>query len=142
MWRYAWGDPVPGAGDLTLHDALRRAGAPAPPHVPLTDEVVRWAIELQQVDTPIVADGTGGLVIGMDAPELEPAVLLTTAEVARALGLGRATLDRLVVRGELPSHQLVVDGGRRWARPIVERCLVGAPRTDGRDAPGTALEDA
>lgn len=67
------------------------------------------------------ADDPDDLVIGLDAAELRSEEMLDLPQLAELLGQSRARTDSQVARGLLPAHQLVIEGARRWSRPVVAR---------------------
>lgn len=121
VWRYPWGDRVPDGADLTLRTALRRHEVCS--DGPLTSTLVTWGRRLQELEGPMLpaANDPDDLIIGLDAAELRPEEMLDLAQLADLLGQSRARTDSQVARGLLPGHQLVIDGVRRWARPVVAR---------------------
>jgi hypothetical protein len=146
VWRYPWGDPVPGATDLTLADvyALHPVGG-APEDLamrPLTDAERAWirgrtaALESVVVREPSDGQppGVGDLVIGILAPELHVQLMLTVAEIGELAGVSKATVDSYRYRGELPAPQTTRGRTPLWARPIVHHWLRTRPgggwRTD------------
>lgn len=140
VWRYPWGDAVPGAHDVLLGDVVAlhlpppRAAAPSPEDV----------LEIAQrygSDRPLLltrGDGTRDVVLGMRAPELDAPALWTAADVADAAGVSKATIDSYRYRGLLPEPQLVLSRTPLWARPIVQHWLADRPGAGWRsDVYGT-----
>lgn len=138
VWRYPWGEEVPGAQDLTLELAQRLGlaevaidgqphtdgdGSGAPGSAPPTSSPV----------TVTPPDGTD-VVIGLLAPELSAALMLTVADIGEAAGVTKATIDSYRHRGYLPDPQVVRARTPLWTRPIIRRWLEERPgcgwRTD------------
>jgi hypothetical protein len=132
-WRYPWGDPVPGAVDLTLADvfALHRSGTDPEDLTmrPLSAAERAWLRgETSDVDAVLVRrttngqpPGVGDLVIGMLAPELHVLTMLTVADIGELAGISKATVDSYRYRGSLPPPQATRGRTPLWARPIVHR---------------------
>ena len=134
-WTYFWGEPVPGAKDLTLVEALvqhRFAEAP-PARDHLTEDELRWACGLGRISAPVVVDGHESgreVVVGMTAPELNVLFMLTVADVAEAASVSKATIDSYRYRGHLPEPQIVKSRTPLWTRPVIRHWL------DQRPGPG------
>jgi hypothetical protein len=138
-WRYPWGDPVPGACDLTLADLLAlHVGEAGPEKLamrPLSPEELAWLRgESVEVDAVLVRrrragrdPGVGDLVVGMLAPELHVMTMLTVADIAELAGVSKATVDSYRYRGYLPAPQATRGRTPLWARPIVRRWLHTRP---------------
>lgn len=140
VWRYPWGDAVPGAEDLLLSDVLAdrdpiRFGGrgPLPPASP---EELEWATGLCGIDSPITVRHRGrrDLVVGLSAPELVVARMLTVSDIADLSEVSKATIDSYRYRGYLPEPQLVKGRTPLWAAPVVHHWLDNRPgagwRTD------------
>ena len=148
LWRYTWGEPVPGASDLTLRDALRDRHPERyhddRPLAPATPEDLAWAQELCGIDEPVEVrcpDGGRDLVIGLRAPELAVSVMLTVADIAEVAGVSKATVDSYRYRGYLPEPQFVKGRTPLWSRPIVHHWLANRPGSGWRtDVYGTREE--
>ena len=112
VWRYPWGDVVPGASDLTVGD-LRCLGS---------------------VPDGVDDDAPVDRVVGMAAPELQAGAMLTTVDIARFAGVSPATIATYRRRGELPEPQAVLGRTPLWSRPVVHHWLATRPgggwRTD------------
>lgn len=104
VWRYQWGEPVPGATDLTSADL---AG---------TDS-----------SEPHILNDAGELVVGIHAPELNVHAMMTVADLAREAGVSKATIDSYRSRGYVPHPQAVMGRTPLWARPIIMRWLAMRP---------------
>jgi hypothetical protein len=145
IWRYPWGAPVAGASDLTLGDVL----AIGVDEASLLDDLDRalspaeaaWCQGARQdidgvhlADRPGPTRDVGDLVVGMLAPELHAATMLTAGAVARRAGVSAATIHAYRSRGVLPAPQVVSGRAPLWASPIVGRWLATRPgggrRTD------------
>jgi hypothetical protein len=138
-WRYPWGDPVPGAADLTLGDVLALQGTDLDPGDaamrPLTAAERAWIrgepVDLTQVvlrqPSPGARPDVGDLVLGMLAPELHVDTMLTVADIGELAGVSKATVDSYRYRGSLPPPQTTRGRTPLWARPIVHRWLRTRP---------------
>jgi hypothetical protein len=139
VWRYSWGDPVPGGRDLTLSEALVLTGAEPNGHPegrPTEDELTR-ALAICGVEEPLVVARPGGgqdLVVGMAAPELHVLAMLTVVDISELAGVSKATIDSYRYRGYLPEPQVVKGRTPLWSRPVVRRWVSTRPgagwRTD------------
>ena len=146
VWRYPWGDPVPGAVDLTLADLMA------------IDETVgsteglgglrelnaaerRWLTgESTSIEQVLVRrrgnqrPNVGDLIVGMLAPELHALTMMTVSDIAEAAGVSKATIDSYRYRGYLPEPQATRGRTPLWSRPIVRHWLSTRPgcgwRTD------------
>jgi len=145
-WRYPWGDPVPGASDLTLGDLLvlgQSLGSidDVGTFRELSPAERRWltgestcteqvALRRRQGFTPHVGD----LIVGLSAPELQAPAMLTVGDIADAAGVTKATIDSYRYRGYLPQPQVVRGRTPLWTRPVVHHWLASRPgpgwRTD------------
>jgi hypothetical protein len=110
VWRYAWGEPVPGAADVTAshpHTARESGGAGA--------DVPRW---LREGWLPLDLSGGAGVrpdLVGMRAPETAWSRMLTREE-----------LDVLapLTAGALPPPQAVLPSGEAlWVWAVVRGWL-------------------
>jgi hypothetical protein len=135
-WCYSWGEPVPGAADLTLASALTLRG-PGAADGPLSEDDLEWATSLCGVDAPLAVPARGGgtlLIVGMTAPELNVLTMLTVADIAEMAGVSKATVDSYRYRGYLPEPQVVKGRTPLWSRPVVARWAKHRPgpgwRTD------------
>lgn len=138
-WRYPWGDPVPGAADLTLLEVLALKdpvrfppGVPAPP---ATAEDLAWARSLCEISSPVEVhfpDGHRDLVIGLRAPELEVTLMLTVADIAEAAEVSKATVDSYRYRGYLPEPQVTKGRTPLWTRPVIDHWLSNRPGSGWR----------
>lgn len=151
-WRYSWGDPVPGAVDLTLADlvAIHHGGdAGDAARVPLPgvgEAELSWLSDKgTDLDRVFVRrrgsapPSTGDLVVGMWAPELHVLTMLTVDEVAELVGVSKATVDSYRYRGYLPEPQATPGRTPLWARPVVSHWLATRPGCGWRtDIYGTA----
>lgn len=139
VWRYPWGDPVPGATDLTLADLLAihygtdLAGARLPLRAVSRSELAWLTGQSEDLDQVFVRrrgtnpPDTGDLVVGMWAPELHVLTMLTVNEIAELAGVSKATIDSYRYRGYLPEPQTTRGRTPLWARPIVQRWLTTRP---------------
>jgi prophage regulatory protein len=55
-----------------------------------------------------------------DTTETRPAVALRCREVMRRTGLSRATIYRLIARGQFPSQRQLTEGRVGWSEEEVE----------------------
>ncbi len=159
VWRYPWGDPVPGATDLTVADllAIHHGTDVETARIPLravSQAELEWLTgrngELDQIFVrrrgPQGPD-TGDLVVGMWAPELHVLTMLTVNEIADLAEVSKATIDSYRYRGYLPEPQATRGRTPLWARPIVQRWLTTRPgcgwRSDiyGTERPGRTGPD-
>jgi hypothetical protein len=131
IWRYAWGDPVPGASDLTVADLLMIGESSAGP---LTDAEHAWASGLKDLSDEVLVRPTNGrrpdardLVVGMQAPELQMTLMLTVEQIAERAYVTKATIDSYRYRGYLPEPQGIVGRTPLWARPIIAHWLAHRP---------------
>ena len=144
-WTYWWGDPVPGATDLTLGDLLRFHAGGGVERLeqfrPLTDAERAWLQGDQgAIDEVVLAtrDGArptlGDLIVSLSAPELHVLALLTVGDLADAAGVSKPTIDSYRHRGYLPPPQVVRGRTPLWSRPVVTHWLAQRPgagwRTD------------
>ena len=139
VWRYPWGDAVPGATDLTLSDLMaidRGSGSYdlMEEFRPLNGAELRWlAGRRPELDQILVRRrGTrpphaGDLIVGMHAPELHVLAMMTVSDVAQDAGVSKATIDSYRYRGYLPEPQVTCGRTPLWARPIVMRWLATRP---------------
>ena len=129
VWRYAWGDPVPGSGDVRLSEVLALHLATslrhADPGALRREEVASICAPYGIARAQLVRTdgGTTDAIVGMRAPEVEAAAMMTVADVAEAASVTKATIDSYRYRGLLPEPQLVVARTPLWARPIIGRWL-------------------
>lgn len=146
VWRYPWGDDVPGATDLTLGDLIRLDGHGDCVEMlrtfrPLSEAERRWLSGDDSVVDQVMfrrrpgyRPHAGDLIISLMAPELHPLALLTVAEIAEAAEVSKATIDSYRYRGYLPEPQAARGRTPLWARPIVRHWLETRPgpgwRTD------------
>jgi|GEM_PF-1994192 len=148
VWRYAWGEEVPGATDLTLGDLMlicvdSRCDCVEAVRAfrPVTEAEQRWlAGDLSAADEVLVRrrpgypPHAGDLIIGLLAPELHPMAMLTVGEIAEAADVSKATIDSYRYRGYLPEPQAARGRTPLWARPVVRHWLATRPgpgwRTD------------
>ena len=139
-WHYPWGDPVPGATDLTLADmdsASNRAlfAEQVCRFRPLTAAEQRWLADgTSAFDDVFVrprgpaAPDVNDLIVGMMAPELVPGRMMTLGDIADMAGASKAAIDSHRFRGCLPGHQASRGRTPLWSGPIVERWLGEHPR--------------
>lgn len=138
VWRYPWGDPVPGATDLTLADLMALDHGGEPPDLTdfrrLNGAEREWLAgqrhDLEHVLVRRRGSGrphAGDLVVGMSAPELHVLTMMTVGDVADAAGVSKATIDSYRYRGYLPEPQVTRGRTPLWARPIVHRWLATRP---------------
>lgn len=157
VWLYAAiGRPVPGAVDLTLKrryaasprvwrhgreyvllDAAWLSGPQARPEL-------EWCLALVEsldgvhptLHMAIPAQellARGHVVVGMSAPELEPADLLTASAIAGLLGVTRSTVNAYHSRGQMPPPAVVLNQRLPlWPRPIIDHWIVGLRRRHRR----------
>jgi isopentenyl diphosphate isomerase/L-lactate dehydrogenase-like FMN-dependent dehydrogenase len=153
VWRYPWGDPVPGAGDLTMADifAIHLGPTDAVPMRTLSPEEKAWIRgESSDLEGVAVRDSdphrnpsVGDLIVGMQAPELHVLTMLTVADIGDLAGVSKATIDSYRYRGYLPAPQATRGRTPLWARPIVRHWLDNRPGCGWRsDLYGSTLEHA
>jgi hypothetical protein len=146
VWRYPWGEPVPGATDLTLADVLalqvQEDELECLAMRPLSAAERAWIRgEPTGIDVVLVREpprggepGPGDLIVGMLAPELHVVTMLTVADIGELAGVSKTTIDSYRYRGYLPAPQVTKGRTPLWARPIVRRWLATRPgcgwRTD------------
>jgi hypothetical protein len=146
VWRYRWGDPVPGARDLTLADLL----AIHTSDVAATRELGRAELEWLSGERDDIGDvlvqqhgdrtpTTGDLVVGMAAPELHVQLMLTVADVADLAHVSKATIDSYRSRGSLPEPQVQRGRTPLWSRPVIRRWLATRPGAAAEAARREAL---
>lgn len=140
-WLYPWGDPVPGARDLTLGEVLR-LGLMHDGSIISRDGLTDGLREDPLVDhRPPPVDEvdwedheTLGRVVGLDAPELHVRAMLTIADIADMTGVAPDTIAAYRYRGYLPEPQAVIGRTPVWSRPIIRHWLKTRPgngwRTD------------
>ena len=154
IWRYQWGDEVPGATDLTLGDLIRIDNSCAyiesvRTFRPLSEAELLWLSgESSATDQVMLRRRPGhrphaaDLIISLLAPELHPSAMLTVGEIAEAAEVSKATIDSYRYRGYLPEPQAARGRTPLWARPIVRHWLATRPgpgwRTDIYDTKATA----
>ncbi len=146
VWRYPWGDPVPGARDLTLADLLAIHTSDAAATRELGRAELEWlAGERDDIGEVLVqqrgdrAPTTGDLVVGMSAPELHVQLMLTVADVAELAQVSKATIDSYRSRGVLPEPQVQRGRTPLWSRPIIKHWLVTRPGATAEAARREAL---
>jgi hypothetical protein len=160
VWRYPWGDPVPGATDMTLSDLMALDPTSAAYELmeqfrPLNAAELRWlAGRRPDFDEVLVRrrgsrpPHAGDLVVGMHAPELHVMAMMTVTDIAKDADVSKATIDSYRYRGYLPEPQVVRGRTPLWARPIVQRWLNTPPgcgwRSDvyGSSTPASKASDA
>lgn len=139
-WLYPWGDPVPGARDLTVGDILRLGlvhDGSDTSRGDLRDALLQdTLVDHEQPDTDVDWDAHEALdrVVGLDAPELHVRAMLTIADIADMTGVAPDTIAAYRYRGYLPEPQAVIGRTPVWSRPIVRHWLDTRPgngwRTD------------
>ena len=137
VWCYRWGEPVPGAVDLTLRDVWHHrlpATDPPEPATPADEEAAHWAVRCGlQAPVPVPGrDGAPLLLVGMTAPELDVMLLLTVADIADVAGVSKATVDSYRYRGTLPAPQVVKGRTPLWTRPVIRHWLEHRPGSGWR----------
>lgn len=142
-WRYHWGDPVPGATDMTLasHYNLRVVGAVVlvPASLARNEPDLAWCLtvptpeqgridRMRDVDPAIPRDALAipdavwrehDRVIGMWADELHPSRILDTEGVARLVALPAATIRQYASRGRMAPPQGYLGGSPWWSVPVI-----------------------
>lgn len=140
VWRYRWGDRVPGAVDLTLSDLLAIDDhADESLTVDLDRRTLAWLTGEDQLGEAVHvrpngsrSPNAGDIVVGMHAPELQVTTMLTVSDIARMAGVSKATIDSYRYRGYLPAPQAVQGRTPLWARPVVARWLRTRPGSGWR----------
>lgn len=140
QWLYPWGEPVPGARDLTVADVLRlglvEAGGDDG-----DDDLVGRLQKDTMVDhaTAELAGARDGRdpsdrVVGMEAPELHVRAMVTISDIAEMVGVAPDTIAAYRYRGYLPEPQAVIGRTPVWSRPVIRHWLETRPgngwRTD------------
>ncbi|SDU45533.1 helix-turn-helix transcriptional regulator [Jiangella alkaliphila] len=133
--------PVPGAEDVTFgrrYGGTPRAARDDGEFILLDRDWVdgpdarpelRWCIPLgtldpasATVDVPVDEIlARSAVVVGLWAPELDPAALLTASSIARLLGVTRSTVNAYHARQQMPPP--VATLGQRvplWTRPVID----------------------
>lgn len=137
IWRYTWGDPIPGAVDLTLADLLAIDHPPddtssTASSRPVTREELEWLRD-ENLDNVLVRRNgrstptAGDLIVGMSAPELQVHTMLTVGDIATLAEVSKATIDSYRYRGYLPAPQSIRGRTPLWSRPIIQRWLHTRP---------------
>ena len=141
QWVYPWGEPVPGARDLTVGDVLRLGLVEADGEDGQGDDTAMERLR----DDMMVDHAAGDLpgtrngpdterVVGMEAPELHVRAMLTISDIAEMVGVAPDTIAAYRYRGYLPEPQAVIGSTPVWSRPIVRHWLQTRPgngwRTD------------
>ena len=148
VWRYSWGDPVPGAVDLTLADLLAIDHPAGDPSRPVTREELEWLRDENHENVLVRRNGrsaptSGDLIVGMSAPELQVHTMLTVGDIAQLAEVSKATIDSYRYRGYLPAPQTIRGRTPLWSRPVVQRWLQTRPGCGWRsDIYGTAAARA
>lgn len=145
-WSYRWGDPVPNARDVHLSDVLpllgpttlRRSDIHA-----LREQDLALVTARYGVDGPMRTrrrDGREDAIVGMSAPEVEAANMMTVACLADAASVSKATIDSYRYRGLLPEPQTVISRTPLWSPVIVARWL-GEREEAGHDVRDASRRD-
>ena len=147
VWRYRWGDAVPGACDLTLADLLAIHASDAVATRELGRAELEWLAgereDIGEVLGQRHGDRTptpGDLVVGMAAPELHVQLMLTVADVAEMAHVSKATIDSYRSRGSLPEPQVQRGRTPLWSRPVIQRWLANRPGAAAEAARRAAVE--
>jgi predicted DNA-binding transcriptional regulator AlpA len=147
VWRYSWGDPVPGARDLTLADLLAIHASDVAATRELGRAELEWlAGEREDIGEVLLQQHgdrtptTGDLVVGMAAPELHVQLMLTVADVADLAHVSKATIDSYRSRGTLPEPQVQRGRTPLWSRPVIQRWLTLRPGAAAEAARRAAAE--
>jgi hypothetical protein len=138
-WVYPWGEPVPGARDLTVGDVLRLGLADdgsdqSRTHLRegLKGDTLVDGREPEDLD--LTAEDATGEVVGMDAPELHVRAMLTISDIADMVGVEPDTIAAYRYRGYLPEPQAVIGRTPVWSRPVIRHWIQTRPgngwRTD------------
>ena len=113
-WRYPWGDPVPGAVDVTVADVIAAD----------TQTGSNTSIPFRFAGIGDVhMEGGEAVVVGMSAPELQLALMLSVREIALLASEPVAIIDRELRLGNFPPASRRLRGEPLWSRPVVERWL-------------------
>ncbi len=140
QWVYPWGDPVPGARDVTVGDVLRLGLIEAEGEEAMTDlgsnldhdAMVDHATD-GLAEAANLAEATDR-VVGLDAPELHVRAMLTISDIAEMVGVAPDTIAAYRYRGYLPEPQAVIGRTPVWSRPVIRYWLQTRPgngwRTD------------
>lgn len=138
QWLYPWGEPVPGASDLTVGDVLR-LGLVETNDSSDGDDTARLG-EDPMVDhdgdglTDEEAAGDPHRVVGIQAPELHVRAMVTISDIAEMVGVAPDTIAAYRYRGYLPEPQAVIGRTPVWSRPVIRHWLQTRPgngwRTD------------
>lgn len=133
-WLYQWGQPVPGARDLTVRDVLPLG--PVSPAAGSNGHVDLLADPLVDEYALHIDDDHNDLdrVIGVVAPELHVRAMLTISDVAKMVGVEPNTIAAYRYRGYLPEPQAIIGRAPVWSRPVIHHWLETRPgngwRTD------------
>lgn len=152
VWRYPWGEPVPGARDVTLGERYGfpvveadRGPAVRVPIRMFRDPELSWAYgryydprsKAPFVLVPIeVWKEHTSEVVGMDAPELDAARMLDTASVAARCGCSVRTISSYLARSLMPLPVVRVGGSPLWTEPVITRWQETRPGRGGRPRRG------
>lgn len=138
QWLYPWGEPVPGATDLTVGDVLRLGlvetsgssdgdGAQHLPADPMVDHGDDGLTDAGAAEDP-------HRVVGVQAPELHVRAMVTISDIAAMVGVAPDTIAAYRYRGYLPEPQAVIGRTPVWSRPVIRHWLETRPgngwRTD------------
>lgn len=146
-WLYAaTRGPVPGAADVTFERRysgaarVNRGGVilvlldPAWVSGPEARPELAWCAAYQADSGPVAVplaefEARGPVVVGLTAPELDPAELLTASAIARLLGVSRGTVNAYHSRGQMPPPVATLNSRLPlWTRPIVDHWSAGQSR--------------
>ena len=140
QWLYPWGEPVPGATDLTVGDVLRLGLAEGSNGVAvedLPDHLHTDALVDHDVESLAAAGDPADFadrVIGMSAPELHVRAMVTISDIAEMVDVAPDTIAAYRYRGYLPEPQAVIGRTPVWSRPVIQHWLQTRPgngwRTD------------
>ena len=139
-WRYRWGEPVPGAVDLTAGDvaALRiddghgTGSARSRPGLEECLDILGVGEATVLAGQPVPAEDDPERVVAMLAPELNALLMLTVGDIAQLADVSKATVDSYRYRGYLPRPQVVKSRTPLWSRPVVRHWLEHRPGSGWR----------
>lgn len=149
-------EPVPGARSMTAGELMLSYPDQDHPTDPMTVEAIaadyrknglpkklppmdRWVrhdlpVWLNARPNPADADRA---VVTLTAPELDPASMLTTKDVAARAGVTESTVRAYRARGQMPDPQ--IEQPTLWSVPVIERWLA---RRSADETPEPQLSEA
>lgn len=139
-WLYPWGEPVPGATDLTVGDLLRLGlakGRNGTAVQDLPDHLRTDPLVDHDAESLAASEDAGALadrVVGLSAPELHVRAMVTISDIAEMVDVAPDTIAAYRYRGYLPDPQAIIGRTPVWSRPVIQHWLETRPgngwRTD------------